>query len=313
MSTQQSKDLVIIGGAVIDIIVEVAHLPVSGDDILTSNQEIQVGGCAMNVARILSKLNLNQTVAIPIGNGSWGNLVKQEMQNHNINPMINNHNLDNGWCIAMVEHSGERTFISTEGCETSWNYDVLASIDIKPYSIVYTSGYELCSYKSEHLKFWLLSLPDNVIKFIDFGPRIDSLDERWFLEIIQKNCIISLNEEESKILFKENTLPIESASSFANNYRVTVIIRCGENGAWLFEPDNLALHITAYETQVVDTIGAGDSHAAGFLLGLSIGKTFSESVKLGNAVAAYVVGQKGCSNIPSWSELEIIMLRDNKL
>ena len=48
-----------------------------------------------------------------------------------------------------------------------------------------------------------------------------------------------------------------------------------------------------FPVAVIDTIGAGDSHAGGTLAGLASGWTLGESVLLGNAVASWVVGHRG--------------------
>ena len=50
---------------------------------------------------------------------------------------------------------------------------------------------------------------------------------------------------------------------------------------------------------MVDTIGAGDSHAGGTLAGLAAGWSLPESVQLGNAVAAWVVSHRGGDCAPT--------------
>ncbi len=47
--------------------------------------------------------------------------------------------------------------------------------------------------------------------------------------------------------------------------------------------------------KAIDTIGAGDSHTAGFLAALSKGKSLREAYEEANRVAALVVQHVGCS------------------
>ncbi len=64
-----------------------------------------------------------------------------------------------------------------------------------------------------------------------------------------------------------------------------------KEGAWYFSNDASGC-IPAFPTQVVDTIGAGDSHAGGVLAGLASGLPLADAVLLGNAVASWVVGHR---------------------
>lgn len=77
--------------------------------------------------------------------------------------LIDNAEGDNGWCLALVEPDGERTFMSFSGVENQWNREWLARLTVAPGSLLYFSGYQLASPCGELLVEWLEELQDDAI------------------------------------------------------------------------------------------------------------------------------------------------------
>ena len=73
----------------------------------------------------------------------------------------------------------------------------------------------------------------------------------------------------------------------------TLVVTNGSNGAYYYDADGLHHVAGAACPQVVDTIGAGDSHCGGTIAGLSMGLTMEEAIAKANLAAAAVVGTKG--------------------
>jgi len=94
-------------------------------------------------------------------------------------------------------------------------------------------------------------------------------------------------------------------------YRCPLIIRLDRDGAYYCDGDTDGL-IAAVEATVVDTIGAGDSHAGGVLAGLASGWSLRDAVELGNAVASFVVSRRGGDCAPRREQLKQY-LRDGRV
>ena len=105
---------------------------------------------------------------------------------------------DNGWCLALVEPDGERTFMSFSGVENQWNRQWLARLTVAPGSLLYFSGYQLASPCGELLVEWLEKLQD-VTPFIDFGPRIGDIPDALLARIMACRPLVSLNRQEAEI------------------------------------------------------------------------------------------------------------------
>ncbi|RVR28228.1 PfkB family carbohydrate kinase, partial [Escherichia coli] len=238
---------------------------------------VNVGGCALNIAVALKRLGIEAGNALPLGQGVWAEIIRNRMAKEGLISLIDNAEGDNGWCLALVEPDGERTFMSFSGVENQWNRQWLARLTVAPGSLLYFSGYQLASPCGELLVEWLEELQD-VTPFIDFGPRIGDIPDALLARIMACRPLVSLNRQEAEI----------AAERFALSAEITTLGKqC----------------IPAYPTQVVDTIGAGDSHAGGVLAGLASGLPLADAVLLGNAVASWVVGHRGGDCAPTREEL----------
>ena len=77
-----------------------------------------------------------------------------------------------------------------------------------------------------------------------------------------------------------------------------------EKGCYLVN-NNEKLHIPSVETRVVDTTGAGDAFCAGFLFGMSEGRTLKDCGLIGNYVASLCISEIGArSGLPDRRSLE---------
>ena len=139
------QPVTVVGAAVIDVIADAYALPWRGCDIELKQQGVNVGGCALNIAVALKRLGIEASNALPLGQGVWSDIIRHRMAKEGLHSLIDNAEGDNGWCLALVEPDGERTFMSFSGVENQWNTDWLAQLTIPPDSWIYFSGYQLAS------------------------------------------------------------------------------------------------------------------------------------------------------------------------
>jgi len=113
-----------------------------------------------------------------------------------------------------------------------------------------------------------------------------------FLNLICRDIdILFANEGEAKELYQ--TEDLNSALSAARTHARIVVVTRGEKGAVIASGE--AVHeIKAHPvTEVIDTTGAGDLFAAGFLCGLSKGRALPECGRIGTITASEVIGHYG--------------------
>ncbi|EMD4740854.1 sugar kinase [Salmonella enterica] len=294
------RPLTVIGAAVIDIIADAWTLPRRGGDIELQQQNVNVGGCALNIAVALKRLGIDASNALPLGQGVWAERIRRRLAKEGLSSVIDAVEGDNGWCLALVEPDGERTFMSFSGVENQWNADWLSQLRTPRGSLVYLSGYQLASSCGEPLIQWLETV-DDVTPFIDFGPRIGDITDDTMARIMACRPIVSLNRQEGIIAAERAGLATDTRTfgeAWVNRFSAPLVVRHDKDGAWYFSAQSSGV-VPAFPATVVDTIGAGDSHAGGVLAGLASGWSLADAVLLGNAVASWVVGHRGGDCAPT--------------
>lgn len=294
------RQLCLIGAAVVDIVTETPCLPQRGDDLEMQEKGIHVGGCALNIAIAVKRLGLQSTNALPIGNGKWADLIRHSMEEKGLESSLADPSGDNGWCLALVEPDGERTFLSVSGVENNWNQETLNQLSINDDAIIYLSGYQLASACGAEIVNWLETLPSTIQLFIDFGPRIADIDATLLERLLAIKPIISLNRQEAEHLGMQDSPSF--VEQWYSRYDCPLVLRIDSDGA-LFNNGESNGMVAPFAAEVVDTIGAGDTHAGGVLAGLSSGWELADAVLLGNAVASYVVSHEGGDCAPSVAQI----------
>ena len=166
-----TRPVTVLGAAVIDVIADAYALPWRGCDIELKQQGVNIGGCALNIAIALKRLGIAAQNALPVGHGVWADIIRNAMAKQDLHSAIEAETGDNGWCLALVEPDGERTFMSFSGVENQWQQRWLDTLHVPQNSLVYLSGYQLAAPCGELLTGWLEGLQGETA-FIDFGPRI---------------------------------------------------------------------------------------------------------------------------------------------
>ena len=123
-----------------------------------------------------------------------------------------------------------------------------------------------------------------------------------FLELIHQYVdILFANEQEAVALTKSNNLQdaIEQIGSMVEVAAIT----CNKDGVWVSHMGDAKLIATSSIDEVVDTTGAGDMFAAGFLYGLTKGWDMEKSANLGHKCAGEIIQQIGARPMNSLKEL----------
>lgn len=299
---KQHKKVFIIGGVILDIIIELDKLPLSGEDVTAKSSIQSVGGCAFNVADVLDKLNLKFDLMIPIGNGAIANIVKREMLRKNYYVNLIEDDIDNGYCLSIVENTGERTFITMPGIETKMKESFFNKYNIIDYDYIYISGYEAEGENGSILLNILKKKKSSARVIFDSGPRTSFIDKNVMKELLKQNTILAVNKKEI-IEIAQNDNIIQAGKQLNSLTREPVIITLGKDGAILVNENNNIEIISGFKVSVKDTIGAGDAHTGGIIAGLICNLTLKQSIHLANKIASLVVSKQGAATAPSKDEL----------
>ena len=124
------------------------------------------------------------------------------------------------------------------------------------------------------------------------------------LDIAHKCHIVMPGIEEGELLTGESS-PEKIAMSLLKGETKVVVVKLGDQGAYYATKEESAYVSGENVSQVIDTVGAGDGFAAGFLSGLIRGWDYQKSVQLGNRIGAHAITVTGdIEGYPYWSEID---------
>ncbi|GAX05782.1 ribokinase [Secundilactobacillus pentosiphilus] len=285
----------ILGAAYVDVVINVPQLPFSGGDVTGDLRSYIVGGSAFNVYGAMHAAQAEADLFVPVGQGQYADLVRAELKRRQIPELLPVTAADNGWDIAMVEPSGERSFLTIPGIDQIWQNDWFDRIDLADYRYFYISGYQV---EDEQIASQILGRltrrADDAYILFDASPRMSHLTAKTVRQLLQKNVIIHCNEDEIGYFGAAGASIDETASSIFAKTQSPVIVTLGARGTYYFDGQRSGI-LPADHAEVINTSGAGDTHCGGLLAGLASGKDLVASAKLANTLAAKVVSQENSS------------------
>ena len=210
-----------------------------------------------------------------------------------------------GRCLINVTDDGQRTMCTFLGAANQLTADDIDPEMIGESAIVYLEGYLFDPAPARAAFERAADIAHRAGRKVAITLSDTFVVSRWrseLLEFIEQSAdIVLANEAELGALFE--TEDFDAASSqLAGMVDVAAVTR-GPNGSVVIGGDQRVAVDAFPVDKVVDTTGAGDQYAAGFLLGLARGLSLEDAGKLGSLAAAEVIAHWGPRPMTSLAEL----------
>lgn len=309
MRTISEDKVLVMGGLIVDKYFLMNKYPSRGEDALIKDSFYKVGGCAINVACTLKNLGIDTYPVSTIGMDENGSLIEKFLLDNNINNdcVAVERNRDTGYCMVILDHTLERTFMTYKGCEEIFSYNLISSNLMKEITFVYLTGYYLLgSYAPEILRFIKDIKKMGTSVLFDPGPLVDELEVEILGSALELCDILIPNANEvEKIKIK---LDIEEEFyKWTQKQKIKyLIIKNGVKGVTAYK-DNKKYEIPAYNVETKDTTGAGDSFAAGCIYGFLNNLEFEKILYIGSACGALNAALLGPNGKYSNEDVERLM------
>jgi sugar/nucleoside kinase (ribokinase family) len=280
----------------------VAQIPTSPHDLHLGNDTRTVisthgGGAGGNVGSWLAVLGNDVTMVGRIGDDAAGAAITSEFDALGISyGDIVKDGLHTGVVICLVDPSGERTMLADNGANAGLSIDDLPALD--GVDAIYITGYAPLAPLSRIGVLEMVRVINARGIPIFFDPAtVGGMKDVPIDEILSwcglMNTLI-MNEEEA--IYLSGSSDLEAALEFFLEYAQRAIIKRGSQGAIGLERRGEIISVGTHATEVIDTTGAGDSFAAGFIDAITSGSNFSQAIERASAVAAHcvaIVGARG--------------------
>lgn len=319
------KSILGIGNALTDILavlpdetlLKTYHLPKgsmqhvdmeTGDKIWQALKPLGVkyvaGGSAANTITCTSIFGMPSSFIGKIGDDELGLLFKSDQEQYGVNTML-----------LKSEHSSGRSmvFVSGGNAERTFAVYLGAALDLVPEDLNpdYFEGHDYF-----HIEGYLVQNQALIRKAVELAHDagcIISLDMASYNVVESNNAflhdiidryvdIVFANETEAKAFTKLSD-PKESLEEISTHCKIAVV-KVGKDGSWVRSGDE-EYQIPAWPAEPVDATGAGDTYAAGFLYGHSLGMPLKVCGEIGSIIAAKVVEVIGTKmDVNRWKEAD---------
>ena len=278
---------------------EVAELP----------HALSLGGSADNTIRAMARLGSEVGFIGKVGHDNTGDRFEQALHNLGIEGKIFRGESPSGKCISLVSPDGERTMLTHLGAAAEMHAEDISPEIFEGYDCLYIEGYLV----QEH------SLIETAIRTAKEQGLQVAIDLASF-NVVEENLeflrgivakyidIVFANEDEARVFSGEEE-PI-NALQYISEMCDLVIVKIGTKGA-LIKHKGEVIHIGIMAAaKRVDTTGAGDFYAAGFMYGLCEGLSLRQCGTIGAIAAGKVIEVVGPTlGEEAWNEIEVLVNR----
>jgi sugar/nucleoside kinase (ribokinase family) len=263
--------------------------------------DVTTGGSAANTIHGLASLGGSCGYAGKIGRDELGILFADEFNRIQVVTHLPYSSLDTGRVMAMVSKDSERTMATYLGAAAELVPDDFSAEMMKPYDMVYVEGYLVQNH----------SLIETILKTAHDGGLKVAVDLSSY-NIVEQNLdflkylvmtyvdIVFANDEEARAF---TGLEPEGALDAIAQMCDLAVVKTGKSGS-LVKRGKEFCAISPVKAAAIDTTGAGDSYAAGFLYGLTRNLSLQQCGDIASLISSRAVETMG-ARIPesSWPGL----------
>ena len=289
--------LIIVGDVGVDLVLgPISEWPRVGTEALVERSELRAGGSAGNAALAVSYLGGHAQLLSVVGNDDPGAWLRGQLQP--LGATLAVCDAPTTLSVGLIHSCGERTFFTTRGHLEAFSYDILRPL-IPPApdagSIALLSGVFLTpALRSAYplLIGELHSLGYHVALDTNWPPQgwSAALREEVATWVAASDHVL-LNELEVRSLADTTdlTAAIERLAPMLKP-GATLAVKSGARGA-IGAEDGQRRECTAPQASMFDTVGAGDSFNAGYLLARLDGAGLAESLAAGCRAASAIIAR----------------------
>ncbi|HOY38078.1 MAG: adenosine kinase [Bacteroidales bacterium] len=301
------KKILAMGNALVDMMTQLPNdsilsdlaLPKGSMQLVDATQSKQIqeftksmvrtrvsGGSAANTIRSIANLKAPCGYLGKVSNDELGIFFRNEMNALGINTLLQHSATPTGLAVALVSPDSERTFATYLGAAAELTPEELSKESMAGFDYLHIEGY-LAFNHSLIKKAMEIARANNIIVSMDMASyNVVEINRDFLLDVIKNDVdIVFANEEEARALTGMG--PEDAVHQIAEMCRIA-IVKTGADGSLIKSQGQLS-KIPARKTSPVDTTGAGDNYASGFLYGHANGWSLKKCGQLGTVMASRVI------------------------
>ena len=313
------------GNALVDVLVRIdddsllekLHLPKGSMQLIqedtlseirkyTSGMKIHrsTGGSAGNTVCALAALGANPGFIGKVGQDETGAFFGDTLRQRGVNALLATCDLPSGIASTFISTDEERTFGTYLGAAATLRAEDLSRKMFAGYNYLYIEGYLLQDHDLM-LRAVQLAKEEGLQVCLDMASyNVVEAERDFFDQLIVKYVDIVFANESEALAYTGKT-PHEALEEIASKCSIAVV-KTGKEGSLVKKGTEVIQLLSCPVDNVLDTTGAGDFYAAGFMYGLTCGYSLEKCVQISTILATAVIQEVG-TTLPAkkWDEIKL--------
>lgn len=294
------SEIIIIGAAIIDILVRPASAAVfETGSYAAEDIQMALGGDALNEAVILSRMGKNVRLETIIGDDSAGKFIIRQCRESKVilEERQIRREIPTGINVVLVGEDGERSFLTNPAGS-------LRKLTVKDIRMPFDSDAKILCFASifvfpklcteQLVRIFSQAKAQGITVCADMTKCKNKETVFDMAKAFSYIDYLFANEEEASLLTGEKDRAKAAAALLLSGAK-HVIVKCGRDGCLVKTAAEEYLVPAKEDAVCIDTTGAGDSFAAGFIYALSEGKNLEQCARFANECGAKAVGVLGAA------------------
>lgn len=299
-----NAEIIGFGALNVDRLYSVDKIVSHDEESFITNETDTPGGSAANTIVGLARLGCSTSIIGKIAEDDEGDLIEYNLAINGVytNNLIYSESGSTGKCIGFVDKNGERCLYISPGVNDDIKIGEINPLNIMRCKIMHYTSFVGDSFNTQ------IELLEKLSKetLLSFDPGMLYV-EKGFDElkpILERTDILLINESELRLLCNNDYDDLKELTLGLLDFGIdTVVVKQGSKGVFAIN-NSQDCFVEAYECEVVDTTGAGDSFNSGFLYSFLKGHGLEKSCQIGNWVASKAIQGFGMDKFPTAKELE---------
>jgi sugar/nucleoside kinase (ribokinase family) len=251
---------------------------------------IRSGGSAANTIHGAARLGLETAFLGKIGEDELGEVFLNDLVKSNITPKLLYSTTESGRAMALVSPDTERTFATYLGAAVELTDLDLKESQFEGFQYFHIEGYLVQNHKLLKRALELAKSKGMKVSIDMASYNIVDENKEFLQEMIKENVdIVFANEEEARALTGHE--PFDAAEIIGKTCEVAVV-KIGRNGSLIYS-NGETQQVGIIPVNSIDTTGAGDLYASGFLYGMTINQPLQKCGRIGAILAGRVIEVMG--------------------
>ena len=230
------------------------------------DSKLASGGSASNTIAGLARMGINSGFIGKVGNDMYGTFYRDDLINNGVHPLLREAEMASGCSMCMITPDGERTMGTYLGAAATLHAKDLDLSMFQGFDILHAEGYLVQEHQLIVKSFELARQAGMKISIDLASFNIVEGEFDFFHKLVRDYVdILFANEEESYAYTKAD--PDKAAEMIADECEIAVVKK-GKHGS-IVRRGKEVVHAGIMSANCIDTTGAGDLYAAGFLYGYS--------------------------------------------